>query len=309
MDIDKWIEQARAGQTFALRDIKRLTKLIQSILIEESNVVPVSPPVNVCGDIHGQFYDLLELFKTGGEMPEKNYLFLGDIVDRGFNSIETVTLLCLLKVKYPNQITILRGNHETREISQGYGFYDECMNKFGSEGSLVWKLFMDVCDFLPIAALIGDTIFCVHGGLTPHIKTVDQIRTLPRNFESSSDPAKTTALTDLMWSDPDERIEGWNKSERGAGYMFGSKVVDEFNRINGLDLIARAHQLAMEGYQILFEKKNLVTVWSAPNYCYRCGNLASIMEVTENLERKFHVFEACKEQHRVVPEPNSSYFL
>lgn len=121
---------------------------------------------------------------------------------------------------------------------------------------------------------IKDKIFCVHGGLSPEIKTIDQIRTIDRKIEIPHEGP----FCDLMWSDPED-IEDWAINARGAGWVFGSKVTNDFCHINGLTLIARAHQLVQEGYQFWFKNKNLVTVWSAPNYCYRCNNLASIMQV------------------------------
>lgn len=133
----------------------------------------VDAPVTICGDIHGQFYDLLELFKHGGECPHVNYLFLGDFVDRGFNSVETFLLLLAYKVRYPDRITLIRGNHECRQITQVYGFYDECLRKYASLN--VWRYCTDVFDYLSLAAIIEEKVFCVHGGLSPTIKTIDDV--------------------------------------------------------------------------------------------------------------------------------------
>jgi diadenosine tetraphosphatase ApaH/serine/threonine PP2A family protein phosphatase len=132
----------------------------------------------VCGDIHGQFQDLLELFRIGGNCPDTNYLFMGDYVDRGYHSVETVTLLVALKVRYPQRITILRGNHESRQITQVYGFYDECLRKYGNAN--VWKYFTDLFDYLPLTAHIENQVFCLHGGLSPTLDTLDHIRALDR---------------------------------------------------------------------------------------------------------------------------------
>jgi len=195
--------------------------------------------VTVCGDIHGQFHDLQELFRIGGNSPDTNYLFMGDYVDRGYYSVETVTLLVALKVRFPHRITILRGNHESRQITQVYGFYDECLRKYGNAN--VWKYFTDLFDYLPLTALIEDQIFCLHGGLSPSIDTLDHIRALDRVQEVPHEGP----MCDLLWSDPDDRC-GWGISPRGAGYTFGQDISEAFNHNNGLTLVARAHQLVME---------------------------------------------------------------
>ncbi|KAG6905382.1 Serine/threonine-protein phosphatase 6 catalytic subunit [Tephrocybe rancida] len=223
-------------------DMKALCTHVRAILVEESNIQPVSSPVTVCGDIHGQFWDLKELLRRGGMVPERSYIFMGDFVDRGHYSLETVSLLLALKARYPDRVTLLRGNHESRQITQVYGFYD-------------------------------GTVLCVHGGLSPDIRTLDQIRVLSRGQEIPHEGA----FCDLMWSDPDD-VENWAVSPRGAGWLFGGVVTQQFNHINDLSMIARAHQLVQEGYKYMFDEQ-LVTVWSAPNYCYRCGNLASILVV------------------------------
>lgn len=150
----------------------------KEILAKECNVQEVKCPVTVCGDVHGQFHDLMELFRIGGRSPDTNYLFMGDYVDRGYYSVETVTLLVALKVRYKERITILRGNHESRQITQVYGFYDECLRKYGNAN--VWKFFTDLFDYLPLTALVDGQIFCLHGGLSPSIDTLDHIRALDR---------------------------------------------------------------------------------------------------------------------------------
>ena len=131
-DLDRQIEQLRRCELIKESEVKALCAKAREILVEESNVQRVDSPVTVCGDIHGQFYDLKELFRVGGDVPETNYLFMGDFVDRGFYSVETFLLLLALKVRYPDRITLIRGNHESRQITQVYGFYDECLRKYGS---------------------------------------------------------------------------------------------------------------------------------------------------------------------------------
>jgi len=302
MNLDGWIEHVRQCKFLPEEDLKRLCERVKDILLEESNVQPVSSPVIVCGDIHGQFYDLLELFRNGGELPETNYVFMGDFVDRGYYSLETFTFFLVLKARYPDRITLLRGNHESRQITQVYGFYDECQQKYGNANA--WKYCTQVFDYLTIAAIIDGRILCVHGGLSPEIRTLDQIRTIQRNQEIPHEGA----FCDLMWSDPEE-IETWQVSPRGAGWLFGTKATAEFAKINKLELICRAHQLVQEGYKYMFDKI-LVTVWSAPNYCYRCGNVASILCLDENLVQNFKIFNAVAENDRNVPTRTPmSYFL
>ena len=264
-DLDRQIEQLKRCEYIKEAEVKSLCAKAREILVEESNVQRVDAPVTICGDIHGQFYDLKELFKVGGSVPDTNYLFMGDFVDRGFYSVETFLLLLALKVRYPDRITLIRGNHESRQITQVYGFYDECLRKYGSVN--VWRYCTEIFDYLSLSSIIEDKIFCVHGGLSPSINTLDQIRVIDRKQEVPHDGA----MCDLMWSDPED-IDGWGLSPRGAGYLFGGDVVAQFSSTNNIELIARAHQLVMEGYKHMFND-TLVTVWSAPNYCYRCGNV------------------------------------
>ena len=300
--IDQWLDLLMKDQCLPERDVRSLCEKVKEIFLEESNVQPISAPVTICGDIHGQFYDLCELFRNGGDIPNAKYVFLGDYVDRGYNSVETLEYLLCLKLKYPNHITLLRGNHESRQISKTYGFYDEIQKKYGNTNC--WNYFMEIFDFMSIAAIIEGKIFCVHGGLSPLISTVDQIRLVNRKIEIPHEGP----FCDLMWSDPED-IETWIMSSRGAGWLFGKKVVEEFNRINDLDLVCRAHQLVDEGYKYWFDEK-LVTVWSAPNYCYRCRNKAIILQLDNNLNRNFKLFDAVpKSSQSVNPTLLVPYFL
>ncbi|KAM0786092.1 Protein phosphatase methylesterase 1 [Microbotryomycetes sp. NB124-2] len=307
-DPDLYLSELKQCHHLPESAMKHLCSVVRSLLIEESNVQPVASPVTVCGDIHGQLWDLLELFRIGGDAPDTSYIFMGDFVDRGYYSLETLSLLLVLKAKYPDRITLLRGNHESRQITQVYGFYDECQQKYGNAN--VWKACCSVFDYLNLAAIIDGTVLCVHGGLSPELRTLDQIRVIARAQEIPHEGA----FCDLMWSDPDD-IETWSVSPRGAGWLFGSKVTNEFNHVNNLSLIARAHQLVQEGYKFMFApENNLVTVWSAPNYCYRCGNVASVMQVRSGTQvdnDSFKIFEAVPDQERAPPDRNapSSYFL
>lgn len=408
------IAQLRLCRALPEEEVRILCHKARELLIEEGNVLSVDAPITICGDIHGQFHDLMELFRVGGWVPDTKYIFMGDFVDRGFYSLETFLLLLCLKVRYPDRVVLIRGNHESRQITTVYGFYDECVRKYGS--SSVWRYCCEVFDYLALGALIwgassgvgtavgeaggeeqeveievtdaagnvmtrclreqeegeeeeatddapapednaisppaspspqqhttatpveqetsengtlntitspagarnsppphsasssassssspsphtnsshrrttqngrlppslppvhGGAILCIHGGLSPGLEKIEQIRLLDRKQEVPHEGA----MCDLLWSDPDE-MEGWGVSPRGAGYLFGGDVVRSFCHTNNLSLIARAHQLVMEGFKEMFDSA-LVTVWSAPNYCYRCGNVAAILEIGED---------------------------
>lgn len=313
LDLDDRIDRLKTKhEILPERLLKIACQKVKEILIEENNVQPVQLPVVICGDIHGQFFDLLQLFNIGGHVPDKNYIFLGDFVDRGYNSVETFQLLLMLKIRYPGCMTLLRGNHESRQITQVYGFHDECLRKYGNTNP--WKYCTEIFDFLTLSAIVENSIFCVHGGLSPDIKLLDQIRTIHRVQEIPHEGP----FGDLVWSDPED-IESWAVSPRGAGWLFGERPTQHFNRLNGLDLIARAHQLVQEGYRYVFtdskpgsEEKTgpLVTVWSAPNYCYRCGNVASILDIDENGNREFRKFhEVPASAAAVPPRQLVPYFL
>jgi diadenosine tetraphosphatase ApaH/serine/threonine PP2A family protein phosphatase len=289
------LERAKRCETLTVPELKLLFKTVIAIVSEEPNVVPMPSPVVIAGDVHGQFYDVMRLFEVAGGCPENRMLFLGDIVDRGYYSVETLTLLLLLKVLYPDRIIILRGNHECRTTSENYGFRDEIVRKFGRTD--IWKAACDVFDYLPIAALIDGRAFCVHGGLSPSAPTLDLVRELHR----CNEVPLTGPLCDLLWSDPSSAIENWMMSSRLAGYQFGQTACAEFCYINDLDVVFRAHQTAMAGYQSWFEGQ-MFTVWSAPRYCYRMNNKASVARYAESGEVTFDVFDAVPNDQRKFPE-------
>lgn len=212
----------------------------------------------------------------------------GDYVDRGMFSVETISLLVCLKLRYPERVHLIRGNHESRGVTQSYGFYTECSRKYGNAN--VWHYFTDMFDFLTLSVVIDNQIFCVHGGLSPSIHSIDQIKIIDRFREIPHEGP----MADLVWSDPDPERDEFSLSPRGAGYTFGAQVVKKFLAVNGMSHILRAHQLCQEGYQVLYDDL-LSTVWSAPNYCYRCGNMASVLEVHTDGTRFFNVFDAAPE--------------
>jgi len=238
-------------------------------------------PLKIVGDIHGQYYDLLRLFEYGGFPPDANYLFLGDYVDRGPNGLETICLLLAYKIKYPENFFMLRGNHECSSINRIYGFYDECKTRYSLK---IWKLFNDCFNCLPLGAIIEDKILCIHGGLSPDLKTLEQIRRIVRPTEIPD----TGLLCDLLWADPDTEVQGWQENDRGVSFTFGGDVVENFLRRHEFDLVVRAHQVVEDGYEF-FAKRQLVTVFSAPNYCGEFDNAGAMMSVDETLMCSFQI--------------------
>lgn len=293
------------GEILRETDVVSLLTFAEHLFYREGTVLSLTVPITVCGDIHGQYFDLLNLFEVGGIPPDTRYLFLGDYVDRGFYSIETLVLLLVYKVKFPDHVFMLRGNHECRSVSSSYGFLDEVMNRFGHAG--VFHLSNDLFDSLPIGAVIDDRIFCIHGGLSPSVAAIEQLAVEDRRVELPP----SGALCDICWSDPDPDTTEWGLSSRGAGFLFGKRPADEFCHNNRIALIARAHQLAMDGYAYAFGERKLVTVWSAPNYMYRSGNKAAIMTVDQQLRWDFKKFTGVKDATQ-LPQSESElapYFV
>ncbi|KMY99081.1 uncharacterized protein Dsimw501_GD27970 [Drosophila simulans] len=306
-DADRLVENLRHVPVRLPREleVRQLCRSLSDLLVGEANLLSLQSPQIVCGDIHGQFEDLLHLLELGGSVQDHRYLFLGDLVDRGKNSVETFLLLAALKVRHPAQVSLLRGNHECRSATRSYGFYEECLSRYGSAN--VWRMCCRVFDLLPLAAIIDGNTFCVHGGLSPDMQRLDDLRSLDRFLEIP----ERGVIADLLWSDPQE-APGWSASPRGHGKLFGGDVVEEFTRANGISLICRAHQLAKDGFRWHFGQL-LVTIWSAPNYCYRCGNKAAILRLNSVGDYDFEVFEAqalhSKPQPRKLKKRCRQFFL
>ena len=165
VNVDQWLEMLKRGECLDEKSLRLLCEKVKEVLIEESNLQPVSAPVTLVGDIHGQFADLIQIFELGGWPPEGNYVFMGDYVDRGHKSVEVMELLLCLKLRYPRCITLLRGNHETRMITMMYGFKNEVERKYGNPRA--WHYFTEVFDYLCIGALVEGNVLCIHGGLSP----------------------------------------------------------------------------------------------------------------------------------------------
>lgn len=264
-------------------EIIGVCRAAREIFLAQPTLLELGTPVKVVGDIHGQFGDLMRIFQLCGMPPTSNYLFLGDYVDRGKQSMETFLLLLCFKIRYPENVFLLRGNHECASVTKVYGFYDECKRRASTK---VWKSFVDVFNTLPIAATIGAKIFCVHGGLSPYLNALNDIRSIQR----PTDIPDVGLLSDLLWSDPDEAVSDWGPNDRGVSYCFGRSVVNAFCAKFGFDLIARGHMVVEDGYEF-FGKRKFVTVFSAPNYCGEFGNWAAVMSVSRDLLCSFELLK------------------
>lgn len=238
-------------------EIVAICQRAREVLLSQPALLELDAPVKIVGDVHGQYTDLIRMFEMCGFPPTSNYLFLGDYVDRGKQSLETILLLLCYKLKYPENFFLLRGNHECANVTRVYGFYDECKRRCNVK---IWKTFIDCFNTLPIASIVAGKIFCVHGGLSPALSQMDDIRNIAR----PTDVPDYGLLNDLLWSDPADMEQDWEANERGVSYCFGKRVITDFLAVHDFDLICRAHMVVEDGYEF-FNDKVLVTVFSAPN--------------------------------------------
>ncbi|XP_054812106.1 serine/threonine-protein phosphatase BSL3 [Prosopis cineraria] len=284
-----WKPPVRRQFFLDCNEIADLCDNAERIFSSEPSVLQLRAPIKIFGDLHGQFGDLMRLFdeygapSTAGDIAYIDYLFLGDYVDRGQHSLETITLLLALKVEYPNNVHLIRGNHEAADINALFGFRIECIERMGErDGIWAWHRINRLFNWLPLAALIEKKIICMHGGIGRSINHVEQIENIQRPITME---AGSIVLMDLLWSDPTENdsVEGLRPNARGPGLVtFGPDRVMEFCNNNDLQLIVRAHECVMDGFE-RFAQGHLITLFSATNYCGTANNAGAILVLGRDL--------------------------
>ncbi|XP_057474955.1 serine/threonine-protein phosphatase BSL3 isoform X2 [Actinidia eriantha] len=284
-----WKPPVRRQFFLDCNEIADLCDSAERLFSSEPSVLQLRAPIKIFGDLHGQFGDLMRLFdeygspSTAGDIAYIDYLFLGDYVDRGQHSLETITLLLALKVEYPQNVHLIRGNHEAADINALFGFRIECIERMGErDGIWAWHRINRLFNWLPLAALIEKKILCMHGGIGRSINHVEQIESLQRPITME---AGSIVLMDLLWSDPTENdsVEGLRPNARGPGLVtFGPDRVMEFCNNNDLQLIVRAHECVMDGFE-RFAQGHLITLFSATNYCGTANNAGAILVLGRDL--------------------------
>jgi diadenosine tetraphosphatase ApaH/serine/threonine PP2A family protein phosphatase len=241
-------------------DLSELIDGVSAILRMEPAFIELESEHVVVGDIHGNIGDLMRIFETCGYPPNRSYLFLGDYVDRGQNSCEVILLLYALKTMWPNHLTLLRGNHEFASMNHVYGFKRECVSRLSKE------LFLQITasfEELPLAARLFNN-FCVHGGISPKLRSLSDLRAMTKGCTSFGD----NLPTDLLWSDPSIEVEEFEKSSRGCGNLFGANAVITFAKETGIcDRVIRAHEMCSAGYDFPLDMGLVLTLFSSSDYC------------------------------------------
>ena len=280
---EHFVKQGRLSHSVAMEIIARATEVLQS----EPTLLDVKASVTVVGDVHGQYYDLLKLLEVGGAPERTRYLFLGDYVDRGYFSCEVILYLYTLKILFKDTFFMLRGNHECRHLTEYFTFKEECRYKYSSD---IYEAFMTSFDCLPLAAIMNKHFFCVHGGLSPDISTLADIR----NIDRFREPPQFGPMCDLLWSDPmddySENVSDFYKHNtvRGCSYYFSYSAVSAFLEANNLLSVIRAHEAQDDGYRMYRNSKQasfptLITIFSAPNYIDVYQNKGAVLKYEKNV--------------------------
>ncbi|KAH8733322.1 serine/threonine-protein phosphatase 5 [Ilyonectria robusta] len=294
--IDDMTERFKTGKKIHRKYVYQIILAVRKIVYEENTMVEVEIPddvqMTVCGDTHGQYFDLMELFRRNGTPNDKHwYLFNGDFVDRGSWSTEIALLLYAYKWLRPNNFFLNRGNHETDDMNRAYGFEGECKAKYNER---VFKLFSESFSALALATLIGKKYLVLHGGLfSDDSITLDDIRKLNRHGQRQ--PGQSGLMMEMLWTDPQEE-PGRGPSKRGVGMQFGPDITKKFCENNGLEAVIRSHEVRMDGYEVQHDGR-CITVFSAPRYCDSTENRGAYINIGSDYKLQFEQFDA-------VPHPD-----
>ena len=259
---------------FAAATMNAMTQEVFDRMDKTTTLARIYGPVVVVGDIHGNIFDLFRIMLINGFPPMTKYVFLGDYVDRGEFSIEVISFLLCLYITFPTQVILLRGNHEFRKCNQTYGFKDSVLSEYGDD--MLCEKFNAIFDYLPLAALVNDTILCVHGGISEHLHNISQIEEMELPITED-----TGIISDLVWSDPDKSFQKFVENKRGKGCKFGQYAFEKFRKDNNLTLLVRGHQCIYEGIEIMFGGK-LITVFSTSSYSSEFPNSAGYLLISES---------------------------
>ena len=283
MDIDELIERLLNQGSVTAGEIDEVCKQAIEVLRNEENGLRVESPLSICGDVHGDFDNVLEIFDIFGKPPEGRYLFLGDYVDRGDKSVETVMILLCYKIKYPDDVFLIRGNHEFEGMYQNGGFGVElnaCYNN-----SIINKMFTAMFSFIPYAAVVDGRALCVHGGIGPSFKSLKDLEDVKRPITDFS----IGSVSNAFWSDPNEFVEMYQWSTRGTGFLFGPKALRQFLNNEGLEILIRGHQCVRDGVEFQLQKM-CATVFSASTYCGLTDNKGGVL-IYNNGQMEVSVFD------------------
>lgn len=283
----------RYAQPVTAQTMHKLLNQVQDVLRKEPVMLEIPANIAVVGDIHGNIDDLLRIFERLRYPPAMRYVFLGDYVDRGIYGTEVLMLLFALKVKYPEHVYLLRGNHETENLSRFYGFYREISGKYEED---VYLSIIETFELLPLCAIVGERVFCVHGGISPQLKNVEDILRYSKPKELSN----SGIFTDMTWSDPGMDVDEYTLNERGCGYIYGPKALSSFLDNNALDLLVRSHEMCADGVAWPYANDEetvdrCITVFSNSNYCYR-GNNAAVLHISADLLVSVEIFKPLTDQ-------------
>lgn len=246
-----------------------------NMLKNQRTVIFLESPIYIVGDLHGSIIDLLRIFTANGLPPNSSYLFLGDYVDRGYFSTEVMTLLFSAMILFPKKIFLIRGNHEFADINKSYGFYDELVKVYPTKGEELFSKFNEAFSYLPLAAVVNDDMFCVHGGISPGLASVGQIIQLQRPITS----CKNNLIRNLLWADPNSRFNVFAESKRGEYVEYGPQAVQYFYESSKMKYLIRAHQCVQHGIKIAFN--NVITVFSSSAYTDTDNNESGVLYVKQ----------------------------